>query len=176
MAFVNFNWGWSAKGDNPNRKTSILQDCWGLGVGMTIPPRLRNIVTKSEEVKTGLICQGRHRKGLKDLRAGSWNVLSLYQSGALKLLLSQLDSYKMDITAIQDMRWIGEGIIDKRYHTIFYSCARLRHMFGTGFLGNKRIKHLVTVFRARTPEYARYVLEDCSSTAAVRGLFINCRC
>jgi len=28
----------------------------------TNPPRLKSIVTKSEEVKTGLICQGRHRK------------------------------------------------------------------------------------------------------------------
>jgi hypothetical protein len=46
-----------AKGDNPNRKTSVLQDYWGLGVGVTIPPRLKNIVTKSEEVKnrTGLL-------------------------------------------------------------------------------------------------------------------------
>jgi len=44
-------------------------------VGLTTPHRLKNIVTKSEEVKTGPICQGRQRKGLKDLRAGSWNVL-----------------------------------------------------------------------------------------------------
>jgi hypothetical protein len=42
-------------------------------MGLTTPPRLKNVVTKSEEVKTGPICQGRHRKGLKDLRDGSWN-------------------------------------------------------------------------------------------------------
>ena len=35
------------------RKTSVLQDCWGLGVGLTTPPRLKHIVTKSEEVKSG---------------------------------------------------------------------------------------------------------------------------
>jgi hypothetical protein len=35
----------------------------------------KNIVMKSEEVKTRPICQGGHRKGLKDLRVGSWNVL-----------------------------------------------------------------------------------------------------
>ena len=79
---------------------------------------------KSEEVKTGPICQGRHCKGLKDLRVGSWNVLSLHQSGALKMLLLQLDSYKMDITATQEIRQIGEGIIDKKNPTIFYCCAR----------------------------------------------------
>jgi len=38
------------------------------------------------------------------------------------MLLSQLDSYKMDITAIQEIRWIGEGIIFNKGHTIFYKC------------------------------------------------------
>jgi hypothetical protein len=129
----------------------------------TTPPRIKN-VTKSEEVKTGPICQGQHCKGLKDLRVGSWNVLSLHQSGALKMLLSQPDLYKMDITAIQEIRWIVEGIIDKKNHTIFYSCDRKRHMFGTGFIVNKRIKHLVTDFKAKTPRICRI---------CVRGLFFN---
>jgi len=30
--------------------------------------------------------------------------------------ISQLDSYKMDITAIQEIRWTGEGITDKKNH------------------------------------------------------------
>jgi len=64
------------------------------------------------------------------------------------MLLSQLDSYKMDINAIQEIRWTGEGIVDKKYHTIFYSCNRKHHMFGTGFIVNKRIKHLVADFKA----------------------------
>jgi hypothetical protein len=33
-----------------------------LGVGLTTPPGLKNIVTKAEEVKTGPICQGGHGK------------------------------------------------------------------------------------------------------------------
>jgi len=108
----------------------------GVGRGADNPTSVKNTVTKSKEVKTRPFCQGRRCKGLKDLKVGSWNVLSLYQSGALKMLLSQLDSYKMDITAIQEIRWTGEGIIDKKNHTIFYSCDRKHHMFGTGFIVN----------------------------------------
>jgi len=93
-------------------------------------------------------------------------VLSLYQAGALKKLLSQLDSYKTDITALQEIRWTDEGIIEKRNHTIFYSCDSKRHMFGTGFIVNKRIKHLVTDFKAKTLEYVRYASEAFSSTTA----------
>jgi hypothetical protein len=60
----------------------------------------------------------------------------------------------MDLTAIQEIRWTGEGIIDKKNHTIFYSCDRKCHMFGTGFVVNKRIKHLVTDFNHLAPEFS----------------------
>jgi hypothetical protein len=33
------NWDWSAKGDNPDRKSPVLQDGWGLGMGLITPPR-----------------------------------------------------------------------------------------------------------------------------------------
>jgi hypothetical protein len=32
------NWDWSAKGDNPDKYKSVLQDSWGLGMWLTIPP------------------------------------------------------------------------------------------------------------------------------------------
>jgi hypothetical protein len=43
---------------------SVLSDHHqgALGVGLTTPPRLKNIVTKSEEVEIGLICQGWHQE------------------------------------------------------------------------------------------------------------------
>jgi hypothetical protein len=39
------NWDQPAKGDNPDRKTLVLQNGWGLGVGLT-PPCKTIIVTK----------------------------------------------------------------------------------------------------------------------------------
>jgi exonuclease III len=51
---------------------------------------------------------------LKNLKIRMLNVLSLYQPGALKMLLEQLDRYKLDITAFQEMRLIGEGVIEKK--------------------------------------------------------------
>jgi predicted 3-demethylubiquinone-9 3-methyltransferase (glyoxalase superfamily) len=32
-------WDLSAKGENPERKASILQDCWGVAVELTSQPR-----------------------------------------------------------------------------------------------------------------------------------------
>jgi hypothetical protein len=51
-----------------------------LGVGLTTPPRLKNIVTKSEEVKTGLVCQRRHRKKVA-LNGDEWAEILKKASG-----------------------------------------------------------------------------------------------
>jgi hypothetical protein len=58
--------------------------------------------------------------------------------------------YKLDITAIQEMRWIGEGFIEKTDHVLFYSCQRTDHIVGKGFIINKRIKHLIMDFKAKS--------------------------
>jgi hypothetical protein len=58
------------------------------------------------------------------MKIGTWSVLSLCQPGALKILLEQLDRYKLDITVIQEIRWIGEGIIEKKYHIVFTTLKR----------------------------------------------------
>jgi hypothetical protein len=42
----------------------------------------------------------------------TWNVLSPYQPDALKMLLEQLDNRISDITAMQKMRLIDEGVTD----------------------------------------------------------------
>jgi exonuclease III len=56
----------------------------------------------------------------------------------------------------------GEGIIEKKNLIIFYCCDRKRHMLGTGFIVNKRIKYLVIDFKAKKPRIC---------TIRVRGLF-----
>jgi hypothetical protein len=35
------------------------------------------------------------------------------------MLLEQLNRYKPDITAIQGIRWIGEGVKEKKDHFVF---------------------------------------------------------
>jgi hypothetical protein len=72
------------------------------------------------------------------------------------MLLEQLDRYKLDITAIQEMRLIGEGVIEKKDHTVFYICQRRDHIFGRGFIINKRIEHLIMVFKRNHPECIDY--------------------
>ncbi|PNF20952.1 hypothetical protein B7P43_G10417 [Cryptotermes secundus] len=71
------------------------------------------------------------------------------------MLLEQLDSYKLDITAIQELRWLGKGVMEKRDHVVLYSCQKKSHMFGTGYIVNKKRKHLILAFQAKSHRTCR---------------------
>jgi hypothetical protein len=51
--------------------------------------------------------------------------------------------YKIDVLAVQEMRWVGQSILEKKECTICYSCHKSLPQFGTGFIINKNIRHLV---------------------------------
>jgi exonuclease III len=50
----------------------------------------------------------------------------LVYSWSLKMLLEQLDSYKLDITAIQKLRWLGKGVMEKRVPMLYSTAVRRR--------------------------------------------------
>ncbi|KMQ81564.1 craniofacial development protein 2-like protein, partial [Lasius niger] len=58
-----------------------------------------------------------------EIRLGTWNVLTLLPPGAKNELLDTLTYYKVDITALQEVRWAGNDILrdKKRKGDIYYS-------------------------------------------------------
>ena len=94
---------------------------------------------------------------------GTWNVLSLCPAGALRILLDQIDKYKTGSIAIQEVSWIGQGVREKRDHTVFYSCDR-KHLLGVGFVAKKNLKHLVMDFKAISTRIC---------TLRIKGKFYN---
>jgi len=79
------------------------------------------------------------------------------------MLINQLSAYKADTVALQEIRWTGSGILEKRDCTLFYSCDN-KGKLGTGFLVSKRIKHLITDFKSIAPRIC---------TLRTRGKFFN---
>jgi hypothetical protein len=71
------------------------------------------------------------------LNIGTWNVLSLLRPGALDILVQALKTAKMDITAVQETRWPGSEILQKRNFCFYYSGDRGRYRSGTGFIVSK---------------------------------------
>ena len=73
---------------------------WGLGEGLTTPPRENTPVTKHSR---------RFEKQKRDIRLGTWNVRSLYRVGSLMAAARELARYKLDLVGVQEVRWDKEG-------------------------------------------------------------------
>ncbi|CAG9839544.1 unnamed protein product [Diabrotica balteata] len=73
-------------------------------------------------------------------------------------------TYRIDIAAIQEMRWTGTGILQKKEHDIYYSCNPNRHEFITAFLVSKRIKNFIIGFKA---------INDRLCILRIKGKFFN---
>jgi exonuclease III len=71
------------------------------------------------------------------------------------MLLEQLNSYKLDITAIQELRWLDKGVMEKKNRVIFYSSQKKSHMFGTGFIVSKKFKYLILDCQAKSHRICR---------------------
>lgn len=84
---------------------------------------------------------------LTDLTFGIWNVRYLYRTGALTIVLSDLDRYRLAITAIQEVGWTGTGHLKLEKHTVFYS-GGTKHEKGVGFIVSDQVLQNVKRFEA----------------------------
>jgi len=55
----------------------------------------------------------------KDFTTGTWNMRSLYKAGNLTTAILELERYQLDIIAIQEVRWPGEGNLKTGNYTVF---------------------------------------------------------
>jgi len=100
----------------------------------------------------------------KVMKLATWNVRRLYRPGALAKLKDELNKYGLAITAVQKIMWSGSEIFDSGDFIVCYSGKKERGQFGTGFLINKKYKHLIMGF---SPE------KDCICSLRIRGRFFN---
>src|SRR5215469_7257202 len=101
---------------------------WGLGEGLTTPPRENTPVKEHSR---------RFKKQKRDMRLGTWNVRSLYRVGSLMAAARELARYKLDLVGVQEVRWDKEGTVRAGDCNFFYGKGNGNHQLGTGFLCTK---------------------------------------
>jgi hypothetical protein len=52
------------------------------------------------------------------LRIGTWNVLKLYRPGASNILKQEMEKVQMDLVVLQEIRWLGNGTLEKKEITL----------------------------------------------------------
>jgi len=68
----------------------------------------------------------------------------VYRNGALQNLIEVMQEYKIDLLAVQEVRWLGRSIIEKDCR-IYYSCDDEKNIFGAGFIASKHIRSRVII-------------------------------
>lgn len=78
---------------------------------------------------------------------GTWNILSWHRTGASTHAVRQLEKLEMDITAIQEIRWLDSGELRISKSHIFYSGNQNgKHDFETGFVVSEKVFNSVIGF------------------------------
>ena len=109
------------------------------------------MIQKSIKIPSNVDDHGKHIKDY-DLRIGTWNVRTIHRVGASSQLADGRNKCRTDITAIQEMRWTGQGCKRLASCDVYYSCHVGKHEFGCEYVVNKRLNHLVSGFTSVNEE------------------------
>ena len=103
-----------------------------------------------------------HTRTCVMLTQDSWNVHTLHRVSPCAQLADALIKCKTNITAIQEMRWIGQACKRLASCDMYYSCHVNKHEFGRCFVLSKRLRHLVPGFTSVNERIATIIIYNIS--------------
>ncbi|XP_018357099.1 PREDICTED: uncharacterized protein LOC108757184 [Trachymyrmex septentrionalis] len=86
---------------------------------------------------SGNSCRIKSKHG-RDIKVGTWNVRSLYRPGAFQSMVGEVERYGVEVVALQETRWAGEGSLNAGSYTLHYGGSEI-HSLGIGFMINRKI-------------------------------------
>ncbi|XP_055388217.1 uncharacterized protein LOC129616611 [Condylostylus longicornis] len=71
----------------------------------------------------------------------------MMKPGKMREIADEMDRFKIDLAALQEIRWKDTGIIKKEDYIVYYSCSKNRTgQYGTGFMVMKKLSKCVLGF------------------------------
>jgi hypothetical protein len=75
---------------------------------------------KVEQTKKldGFNGDGRKRTKHTETTLAKWNIHTMLKPGKMKEIVEEIGKARVDVVAVQEIRWQGQGRIDKKYFSI----------------------------------------------------------
>jgi len=105
-----------------------------------------------------------------DFKIATWNVTSLYRTGASQNLVDVLNNYNIKVAAIQEIRWLGVGQLTIGEYTIFFSGMENTHHFGYGFAVHRTLVPYIKEFNPVSERISTLTI----NTSPISICIINC--
>ena len=107
------------KGDDPDKKGYPGPPGWGFIVGLTTPHSEKFTVMKVEQKKKLDITNDYGNGTWKGTRytkitLATWNVQTVLKPGRMKEIVEEIGKAKVDIVALQEICWQGQGRNNKK--------------------------------------------------------------
>ncbi|XP_053663736.1 DE-cadherin-like [Anopheles marshallii] len=125
--------------------------------GRTIDFQQHNL---AQNLHSSIIFSKKNNKGVKKttnqhsqplLNNNKTSIGVLEKAGDLKQLEDALATLDVDVVALQEIRWPGNGVQNRRgsnnHYNIYYGCHDRHHMLGTGFALGLRLKSEIIGFQ-----------------------------
>jgi hypothetical protein len=72
-----------------------------------------------------------------NMRLETWNVRRIYRVGSLIIVPRKLSKYRLNLVAVQKVKWEGSGTVPAGEYTFFCRKGNENHELGTRFLCTK---------------------------------------
>ncbi|XP_025407079.1 uncharacterized protein LOC112681028 [Sipha flava] len=105
-----------------------------------------------------------------DFKIATWNVTSLYRTGASQNLADVLNNYNIKVAAIQEIRWLGVGQLTIGEYTIFFSGMENTHHLGNGFAVHRTLVPYIKEFNPVSERISTLTI----NTSPISICIINC--
>jgi exonuclease III len=87
----------------------------------------------------------------KGLLFGTWNIRTLFKPGGAQSIIKEIEKYKVEIVALQEIRWDDTGTVNIQETTILYGKCNEQRQFGTGFAVHKSLIPNIREFKDINP-------------------------
>ena len=140
-----------------------------LGLGLTTLSRKKTLVfetanqgeNQTDSTENDLRTRKRILTWKNTKNFGTWNLRTINRSGAVEELEKEMINYRMQVCALQEIRWTGVGSKDLKEGRILYSGRKDgKHREGTGFYVRKALINDIIEFEAISSRIARLRLRS----------------